>query len=362
MPAPSGGGTMTSIPVRALGLAASLTALATASSGCSYIISTKKLDMQPFAENTVTAIGEMRKIEAPPVWIRLRPYFSHPAVLEARATAKPLRDLVRGVNGYSLLVVGLNEARISDRNKCRELAKYLRGASQQALLKDADEAEIALTAERRDAIVKEVEAKEKYMDALLAAEPIVNAVLTRGLALSDNVDAALTSAAAAIETEVQAQYKAMLANRAALLVLQERTILAQTWGEALTFADDGAVAQLRRIVPVVASTLPAGRRPDEKDQRAVVAALSAQAARIKTALDQIDPEYQAYRESVLELDQLRAKTTENAKLARSVLMLWSRSHKALARGVEVPPMFDLAKIVMSSAGSAASAAKGLLPF
>ncbi len=343
-------------------LAAAVVALVTASSGCSAFKATKKLDMQPFAENTVTAIGEMRKIDAPPVWIRLRPYFTHPAVLEARDAAKPLRDLVRGVNAYSLQLVALNEARISDPTKCRELAKFLRGASQRALLADADVAEINLTTERRDAILKEIETKEKYMDALMAAEPIVNAVLTHGLNLSDSVDAALAKATATLETEVQGQYKAMLANRAALLVLQERTILAQTWAEVLTFGDEGAADRLRKTVPVVASYLPAGKAADEKAQRAVVAALAAQAARIKTALDQIDPEYQAYRESALELDQLRAKTTENAKLARSVLMLWARSHKNLARGVEVPPMFDLAKIVMSSAGSAVGAAKGLLPF
>jgi hypothetical protein len=342
-----------------LRLAGTLAAVAVAASGCSYFTTQKKLDMQPFAENTVTAIGEMRRIEAPPVWIRLRPYFSHPAVLEARATAKPLIGLVRGVNSYSLLVVALNESRITDRNKSRELAKYLRGASQQALLDEADAAEVKLTPDRRDALLNEIGSKEKYMDALMAAEPIVNAVLSRGLDLSDNVDAALTKAVASVEAEVQAQYKAMLANRSALLLLQERTLLAQTWAEALAFGDEAVADQLRKTVPVLASYVPAGKRPDAKEQQAVVSALSAQAARIKAALDQIDPEYQAYRESVLELDTLRAKTTENAKLARSVLMLWARSHKALARGVEVPPMFDLAKIVMASAGTAA---KGILPF
>lgn len=339
--------------------AVALLALTAASSGCSYFTTTKKLDMQPFAENTITAIGEMRKIDAPPVWIRLRPYFAHPAVLEARDAAKPLKELVRGVNAYSLQLVALNEARITDRNKSRELARFLRGASQRALLAEADEAEIKLTQERREVILKEIESKEKYMDALMAAEPIVNAVVTRGLDLSDTVDAVLTKANATLEAEIQAQYKGMLANRGALLVLQERTILAQTWAEVLTFGDEGAAEQLRKRVPVVASYLPAGRKADEKEQRAVVSALAAQAARIKLALDQLDPEYQAYRESALELDQLRAKTTENAKLARSVLMLWARSHKSLARGVEVPPMFDLAKIVMSSASTAA---KGVLPF
>ena len=40
-------------------------------------------------------------------------------------------------------------------------------------------------------------------------------------------------------------------------------------------------------------------------------------------------------------------------------MVWSRSHKNLARGVEVPPMFDLAKIITNST---MTAAKGILPF
>ena len=197
------------------------------------------------------------------------------------------------------------------------------------------------------------------MDALLAAEPIVNAVLSRGLDLADAVDAAIWRSVNAIEGEVQAQYAPMLANRATLLRLQERTLQAEAWAEGLGFGDDAAAEELRKNVPVLAEYLPAGRKPSPKDQAAMVAALSAQALRIKAALEQMDPQYQAYRESVLELDQLRAKTTENAKLARSVLMLWARSHKNLARGVEVPPMFDLAKIVMSSA---TGAAKTVLPF
>src|SRR5512138_457005 len=104
-----------------LRLAAALAALAATGSGCRYFKAERRVDMQPFAENTVTAIGEMRKIQAQPVWIRLRAYFSDPSVLETRATAKPLLDLVRGVNAYSLQVVSLNESRISDRNKSREL-------------------------------------------------------------------------------------------------------------------------------------------------------------------------------------------------------------------------------------------------
>jgi hypothetical protein len=278
-------------------------------------------------------------------------------VLEARQTAKPLLELVRGVNLYSLQLVSLNEARASERTKVRELAKFLHDASQQALLDEADEAEIALTPGRREEVLKNIGSKEKYIEALQAAEPIVNAVLSRGLDLADQVDVAIVRSVGALEAEVQAQYRPMLANRAAMLGLQERALQAIVWAESLTFGDGAAADKLRSAVPVLAEYLPAGRRPNAKEQAAIIAALTAQADRVKGALDQMEPEYQAYRESVLELDQLRAKTTENAKLARSVLMIWARSHKNLARGVEVPPMFDLAKIVNDNAMSAAASVK-----
>ncbi|HTN51084.1 MAG TPA: hypothetical protein VML50_01675 [Anaeromyxobacter sp.] len=47
------------------------------------------------------------------------------------------------------------------------------------------------------------------MPRLMAAEPIVNAVLAHGLALSDAADASIFKAANAIETEVQEQYREM---------------------------------------------------------------------------------------------------------------------------------------------------------
>jgi len=338
-------------------------ALACASAGCSSVRATRRLDMQPFAENTVTAIGEMRKLEAPPIWIRLRPYYFHPAMVESRAITKPLIELVRGVNSYSLQVVSLNESRISEKAKVHELVRYLRGASQLALLEEADSAEVRLTSERREQIFKDIEKRETLMDALLAAEPIVNAVVARGFELSDAVDSSIMSSSAIIEAEVQAEAHDMLENRADLVKLQERITRAQVWAQRLQFGDDAAAAELRDTVPALAELLPAERKPGRKEHQAVLEDLVGQASRVKMALDQIDPQYQAYRESILELDKLRAGRAENAKLARSVLMVWSRSHKNLARGVEVPPMFDLAGIISSSAKTATSTVtKGIVPF
>jgi hypothetical protein len=352
----------TTFPSRLL-LTATLLSFLAGSSGCSTVRGSRKLDMQPFAENTVTAIGEMRKLETPPIWIRLRPYFSHPSIVETRAITKPLVELVRGVNAYSLQVVSLNESRIAEPNKVRELVRYLRGASQLALLQEADSAEVRLTPERLEQILKDIEKRETLMDALQAADPIVNAVLARGFELSDAVDVSIMRSSAAIEAEVHVQYRDVLEDRANLVRLQEQTARALVVAQRLASGDEAAAAELRSMRPPLAELIPEGRKPGRKEHQAVVEDLATQAAQIKLALDQIDPQYQAYRESILELDTLRAGKVENAKLARSVLLIWSRSHKNLARGVEVPPMFDLAGIISASAkGAASTVTRGVVPF
>jgi hypothetical protein len=329
-----------------------LLALVAVASGCAKFRAHRKLDMQPFAENTVTAMGEMRRLDAPPIWVRLRPLYDHPAVAEARREAVPMRELVKSVTLYSLQLVSLNESRVPDPQKAKELARFIRAASQQALGKEEDAAEISLTHARLDTILGEIERSETYMGALTAAEPIVNAVLARGLALTDVVDAAIVRSAAALEREVQARFGAMLANRAALLAVQERSMKGLAIAERIGFGDEGAADELRQVVPLLAEILPPGRKAGMKEVQAALGSLGDQLARVKAALDQIEPQYQAYRESVLELDTLRSRANEQARLARSVLMLWARSHKNLAHGVEVPPAFDLAKIIGNSAGGA----------
>jgi hypothetical protein len=332
--------------------AALLVACAAAASGCSAFRSSRKLDMQPFAENTVTAMGELRRLDTPPIWIRLRPLYEHPAVLDARREAAPMRDLVKSVTWYSLQVVSLSGARIPEQQKAKELARFIEQASQRAVAKDEDSAAIAFTPARLEEILKEIASRETFMEALSSAEPIVDAVLAHGLALTENFDSSIIRAAAALEREVQGQYAGMLANRSAMLALQIRSMKALASAERIGFGDEAAAQEVCSAVPILADYLPGGKKPGAKELDKVVGSLDDQLARIKSALDQIEPQYQAYRESILELDTLRGRTNELSRLARSVLMLWARSHKNLARGIEVPPAFDIAKMIGNTAGSA----------
>jgi hypothetical protein len=334
--------------------AAALLLLALTSTGCSYFTATKKLDMQPFAENTVTSIGELRRLDRPPSFVRLRAYFSHPAIEDVRREYQPMRQLLQAVNAYSVQLVSLNDARTSDARKIRELVRYVREVSpialQQAGAEEDDE--LLLTTARLEEVLKGMSRQETFLGALAASEPLVAAVQTKGLGLSDRVSAAIAKASFALEGLVQKDFADMVSNRAALVALQERVTRAQTLAERVSLGDQAALDELRRDLPVAQELLKGDRRPTSKELQPVLEALVAQLHRIQVALEQIKPEYDAYRESLAELDAMRNQVTERSRLERSMLMVWARSHRNLGRGVEVPAAFDLAKILAAGANKA----------
>jgi hypothetical protein len=175
---------------------AALLLLTLTGSGCTYFSSSKRLDMQPFAENTVTAIGELRRLDRPVSWVRLRAYQKHPAVEEARAEYVPLRNLLQGVTTYSLQLVALNDARTSDARKIRELVRYVRETAPIALQQSEDgDDELLLTKARLEEVLQQMSAQETFLGAVGAAEPLVSALQTRGLALCDRMAAVLAKAA-----------------------------------------------------------------------------------------------------------------------------------------------------------------------
>ena len=319
--------------------------------------------MQPFAENTVTAIGELRRLERPPTWLRLRKYQGHAAVDQAGREYEPFLQLLHVVSTYSLQLVALNDAKASDARKIRELVRYLRENSPHYLSapggKGAEDEELLLTPTRFEESIEEVSRQKTFLDALGAVDPIVAAVQARGLALSDRVTSAIADAAGTLEGLVLQEYGAMVANREALVALQTRLHRAQALAEQAILGDAAALEALRRDVPMVNELLRPDRRPTVRELQPVVEALAVQLHRVQISLEQVRPEYDAYRESLAELDAMRNHYTERARVERSILLVWARSHRNLGRGVEVPPAFDLARIVTSSASKVTGA---VLPF
>ena len=110
-----------------------LALVAALAAGCKSFKSTQRLDVGPFAENTVGMIGEVQRATKPLVWTHLKQYESLPSVQLVREAYAPVRTLMRGVALYSTQIVSIYESDLPEPQKAQELARYLEDAVRQRL-------------------------------------------------------------------------------------------------------------------------------------------------------------------------------------------------------------------------------------
>jgi len=329
-------------------------ALAVASSGCAYFTTTKRVDMTPFADNTIKTIGEMGRLSRPPMWVHLRKFRQTPSVVKTAEDNVPVKRLLRNIAFYSAQVVSLNDSALPEKKKIKELARYMREVVKPAV-EDSDAPDWGVTVPDLEPILDEVTKKETFLEALGALEPLVNATLQYGLKLQERVDNDITAASLDIDRQIDAQFAAINENAAAIDAVQQRTLR----GLALLFryrmGEAAVLPDLRDAFPSAREALGGAKGPSAKEVAAVEADLGAQLDRLKAAREQLAPDLAEYRESKLELDALRVSTLEYARTARITLILWARSHRNLGRGVAVPPVIDVTGLLVGAASKAAGA-------
>ncbi|HET8538814.1 MAG TPA: hypothetical protein VFL83_02965 [Anaeromyxobacter sp.] len=330
-------------------------ALAATATGCRHFRESRRLDMSPFADNTMTTIGELRKFEKPPVWVHLRKYRTHATVVKTQEDYKPLSRMLRGIAFYSAQMVSIGDSALSDEKKLKELARYLEVVVREAAA-DEEAADWGVTPADIDRISADIKTKQTFLEGIAAAEPLVNASLRYGIKLLDKLDVDVSEAAAAISREVDAEFAAVNANVADVERVQQQLLRGFALLHQYRLGEEKALDQLRGVVPVSRETLGGGKRPSVKELDAFEAQLTAQLQRVEAAKKQLAPDLADYEGSMLELDALRASTLERMKLGRVTLILWARSHRNLGKGIAVPPAIDIAGMIKSSAMGAAKAA------
>jgi hypothetical protein len=324
--------------------------------GCATFKSSTRLDVGPFAENTIGLIGEVQRVCRPIVWVHLREYESLPSVNEARRAMLPTRLLMRSVALYSTQVVSIYESDIPDARKSAELARYL-DETIRARLKTNPSAEDFFTQDELDSAVSRVRAAPTFLAALGAAQPVVSAALAYGNSVYDSLEDRVDLAAADINARIDAEFTPLKQQLPALQDLQIQATRRYALLTQYRQGDLDALDTLRARDPDVAESLPAGGKPSVAALDLVEKQIVGRIETVRAMRDRLVPDFEIYQAQQQELDELRHQAREGARLGRITLILWARSHRNLAAGIKVPPRIDL----MVLAKSAAVQAKGLIP-
>ncbi len=322
--------------------------------GCASFKSTKRLDVGPFAENTVGMIGEVQRATKPVVWTYLKKYEQVPTVVEIRKAYAPARFLMRGVALYSTQVVSIYESNLSEERKCSELAHYL-DESVRDRIANNPKAQEFMTAGALDSAVTNCASAKTFLAALAAAQPVVSAALAYGNALYDSVDAKIDGAGGDIDSRIEAEFAPLKQRMLELGDLQVQAARSYTLLSRYRIGEDAALDTLRQVDPEMVELLPPGKKPATAGLDAAEKRLITQLETIASVRNQLSPQFEEYRAQQQELDQLRIQAREGARLGRITLILWARSHRNLANGVTVPAAINVMGMVQSAASKATSA-------
>jgi hypothetical protein len=158
--------------------------------GCSVFQKSRKIDMTPFSENAGVLFSEATKISRPFQWKHLKPYLTIPEVQQLSRPAVPLLEALRGVVYYSNQVVAINNSKLKDRKKNRQLARYIYDAMKKSI-KNQKVDSLQLDEMGARTVLENIRDAETYLDGIAAAGPIVNSVVLAIQKRLDKIQAAI---------------------------------------------------------------------------------------------------------------------------------------------------------------------------
>jgi hypothetical protein len=325
--------------------------------GCATFKSSKRADLGPFSENTMQMAGELQKFNRPPVWTHLKRYQTLPSVLAVQQSVGKVRILMRGVALYSSHIAALADSPLPMDRKVSEMARYMdeniRPQLGSEMMSDAH-----VTPGYMDTLVANMRHSANFLDALRAAQPLVNLTSAEGDLLFDQIDVGIRAATADINAGIDAEFGDLRNRVEELDALHVAGLRSYTLLENYRGGNAAALDSLRRADPALQGLLPPGKAPAAKDLDAAERYVIDRATTTRALRDQLEPQFALYKENQSELDALRAMADERARLGRAVLFLWARSHRNLSAGISVPPMIDVIGIMKTTASTGV---KGVLP-
>lgn len=319
--------------------------------GCSKFKSSRQMDMGPFAENTASMLVEAHKVVQPMEWNYLRPYRPEAVQDSLLAEVELVRRVFRGIGFYSIQVVALNNAKMSEKQRAAKLADYIETASQ-PIVDAKDLSNFGLTKAQLDSVLINIRAQDSYLGALSAADPLVYTITSFSVNRIDKVAATSRPAFADIERQVDAEFAQTHREIDELNALEEfnvdNYILLQDHRVGKAGSLDSLLARDPSLASLFSSKGKSSREAIDEAQRI----LQERLASIDSVRSQLGMRNEHHMHQIAELDEFRAELDERVRTAKLMLIYWMRSHANLAQGITVPPAINLESIAGSTAKKA----------
>ncbi len=303
---------------------------------------TVKENVGIFADTTVALLSQADFGFSREETIYIRPFWNpegkvEKALVESRDSAKAS---FRGIIEYSYKIVLIAETYDTEKEKVEAYGDYISDFDDR-LLED-----LRFSKDHYVGLIKEVREKDSLLNALKTAQPLVNAAGQHMNRVLDVMVDSLNVVVTEMEEQIDKEYEDVIRYQE---ILETEKYSVFKGLEQLYLTGKGDEAAFDRFVAsgVVRSKklLPEGP-PSEEDLDRLNQALLGQLDNINRIWLDIAQDWENYRATHRELDELHGKMLEDIKRARMVTLLWVRAHQKMANGVSTPAeWFDIQDLI-----------------
>jgi hypothetical protein len=318
--------------------------------GCSAFKSKKRVDMGGVAEDMIAVAGEIQYNLGQRRPVYLRGYHDTPQLVSLEYEAKRARMLVRGVIDYTIRLVTIGDSHRPESEKSSALADYLEDLLPAAI--EETDLTLSLTRAQVDTVVANVRAQTTLLDALGAAQPVVDEVSITSRGIFDDTRTAMDAAVTALRQRIEDRFRDVRTADEKLERQQLVAVFGLDYLPQIRRGVPGALDSLLALEPSLPALVATRDGLDVTEIQLIEDRMLTILARTRDVRDQLEPDIKLYYEHQRELDELENLWHAEIRKARVAVLAWARAHKLMAQGVTDPAKINVLGIARSAAGRA----------
>lgn len=317
---------------------------------CSIFTSTQRPDLSPYAENIIQITGDIQYGLSQSQVIYIRDYIHGPKVELLHDYGDKTKNIMRNIIAYSVEVVTLGNTPIEDNEKAKKLADYLDQLLRPVL--EEPESRLDFTSTELNAVLKNVRRQEDFLDALGAAQPLIDNIAATISEFLDEGKEVLDEALEEVYNEIMDDNRIVIDGNRSLRDSQIYTIYNLQYLHKYRSGDKTALDTLFAKEPSLLEVVRDQSNITFDDMRFIEQRLEYKLRALHEVREQLSVDVELYNNQMHELDVHTKMYKEALRKVKVVVVVWSEAHRKLAAGVTDPATIDLVGMVVRAAEKA----------
>jgi len=325
-----------------IGIFFTLIALAGCAGVAEKFTSEEKVNLEPFATTTIQMVNTIDYGLEQNKSILLKPYLKtedKPELRHLYALDEELYRVLRGVMAYSIKLVSLSSSTLTSEEKVKAFTDYIDKLDKPALQYHISQGNV--TQQDFIDILANIRQQEDLLDAMRAAQPMIQFVLQHVDFLTDEIKRQETKAASEIDHAIDNDYASEIAYVTMLVARRKLTL------EVLVLVDEqykgksNALNELNGL-DVLSRLGMKTKHVTTSNIKQVEQDLVAELESMQHQLDLLEKDHDYYMKVHKELDEQVKFHDQEVRKTKGIIQLWSNAHFKMANGITDPAdWFDI---------------------